>query len=303
MDKKKKVRLIQILLSLCFGLTAGSVFLPFISMKLGVLGLAKTFTMSGVDFYKTTGNISELLDYVGRYVNELSRNGYFLGICVLFAAVVIVAVFMAVILQILQPPKVFMFSMAGAVLDLLLAGTIGILLYRVVYRLQKELNDFVEIQIQMLPGFWLMLLFPAVIIAVSGFFIYKSLQLTGGKPIGKEPEPDRNRAPAANPKNQGTIIGISGEYSGASITISDGDIILMGRDALKCNLVLSNESVSEVHCGVTFHLKEQCYEIENISKRGIFIKSESGLKALDTKMLPFGTIFAVGSQADVFRLE
>ncbi len=108
---------------------------------------------------------------------------------------------------------------------------------------------------------------------------------------------------AASGNKQGTLIGLSGEYKNAAIPLRSGEVIVIGRDASQCNLILQNPNVSRVHCYVQYNGLKEEYIIKDVSKYGV--RDEMGHpieRNVEVHMRP-GRRFTIGNGDDTFTLE
>lgn len=107
-------------------------------------------------------------------------------------------------------------------------------------------------------------------------------------------------------KNEGiSIVGMSGMYAGQSIPIGANDEMIIGRDNMLCNLIVDQnaEKVSRKHCGVTFDTGRNVYIVTDYSTNGTFVDGGNRLVANSPTTLQRGTIIALGSRENRFRLN
>ena len=98
------------------------------------------------------------------------------------------------------------------------------------------------------------------------------------------------------------IVGIRGEYAGQELTISQGEEIIMGRDAQRANLVFSSEKISKIHCKIRFDMKENCYYVTDYSKNGVTVDGGRHLENGKTERLVRGSRIMLGD-SEVFQLR
>lgn len=65
------------------------------------------------------------------------------------------------------------------------------------------------------------------------------------------------------------ILGTEGTFKGASLQLSPGESIVVGRDPGQCNLVLSSPKVSRKHCTIFMDVSGTFISIICYSKNGI----------------------------------
>lgn len=103
---------------------------------------------------------------------------------------------------------------------------------------------------------------------------------------------------------RGAMVGLSGLYVGAEITIADGETIRLGRSNNN-DLVFENQpKVSRNHCQIHWDAGRKKYSFRDFSSNGSFANgSEKCLpQNIDISLEP-GTIIAIGDHSNQFRLE
>ncbi|MDO4285605.1 MAG: FHA domain-containing protein [Eubacteriales bacterium] len=98
------------------------------------------------------------------------------------------------------------------------------------------------------------------------------------------------------------IVCIKGEYAGQELTVSQGQEIVMGRDAQKANLIFSSEKISKIHCRITFNARENCYYVTDYSRNGVTVSGGKRLEAGHPERLNRGTQITLG-ESEVFQLR
>lgn len=98
------------------------------------------------------------------------------------------------------------------------------------------------------------------------------------------------------------IVGIRGEYAGQELTVSQGEEIVMGRDAQIANLVFSSEKISKIHCRIRFDMKENCYYVTDYSKNGVTVDGGRHLENGKAERLARGSRIMLGD-SEVFQLR
>lgn len=100
----------------------------------------------------------------------------------------------------------------------------------------------------------------------------------------------------------GQIVGISGDYQGMTINLSNGDKILFGREG-SCNVVIQDTEVSRKHCMVRYSELERAYFVTDYSTNGVFMENGQRItKMTETKVAPGGRI-RLGQSQQVFLLK
>jgi hypothetical protein len=129
-----------------------------------------------------------------------------------------------------------------------------------------------------------------------------------------QPSGDRARAVAGIPINQmrndivggaarGSITGLTGMYKGASIDVAVGDELIIGRDPVLSNLIISEnaDKISRKHCGIVFDGAK--YSVMDYSSNGTFKADGTRLMANIPTTMPRGTEIILGSKQLSFRLD
>ncbi|MCI8508030.1 MAG: FHA domain-containing protein [Lachnospiraceae bacterium] len=76
---------------------------------------------------------------------------------------------------------------------------------------------------------------------------------------------------ALNYEQNGVIIFISGKLAGTIVRLNDGEKVTLGRDIGRAQIVIASDTVSRVHCTITYYKDENVYVIFDISKNGVFM--------------------------------
>ena len=74
-------------------------------------------------------------------------------------------------------------------------------------------------------------------------------------------------------EDNGAIIGTKGDLLGTIYRIKNGEGIRLGRDDSTCQIVIKEPNVSREHC-IIRRLENNCYEIEDCSKNGVYIEGK-----------------------------
>jgi len=97
------------------------------------------------------------------------------------------------------------------------------------------------------------------------------------------------------------LVGIQGEYAGASIPLEPGQKLVVGRDSSKCNVVLSSLQVSRLHMTVEFVNGK--FIVVDYSSYGTFDLEQGRLPKEKSVNVAPGTSLRLGNGDDVFKLE
>lgn len=103
---------------------------------------------------------------------------------------------------------------------------------------------------------------------------------------------------------KGTISGIRGKYLGSSFEIRDGEVISMGRDAQKCNIVFEEKyhSISGFHCTIRYAAAENAFYVTDTSTNGTFTGDGMKIGKNATRRVEAGSIINLADESNSFRL-
>lgn len=116
---------------------------------------------------------------------------------------------------------------------------------------------------------------------------------------GEEPEQEAQKAPA-----HGVLVGLTGIYAGAEISIADGKEILLGRSPRNHLVFEGQEDISREHCKIRWDATRQEYVINDYSANGSFIKGKEDClpQNLDILLAP-GTTIMLADEKNTFYLK
>ena len=102
-----------------------------------------------------------------------------------------------------------------------------------------------------------------------------------------------------------SITGMTGMYSGQNIPLAPNDEMIIGRDNVLCNLIVDQnaDKVSRKHCGIIYDAIRNSYTVTDYSTNGTFVDGGSRLVANMPTTLQKGSIIALGSRENRFRLN
>ena len=101
----------------------------------------------------------------------------------------------------------------------------------------------------------------------------------------------------------GALVGVKGEYSGATIEIPEGTRIAIGRNSDICNLVLQERTVSRIHCYVSYFADRNAYCVMDVSKFGVYDSRNNPIdKNVEVYMGP-GDRIRIGQSDNEFALR
>ena len=99
----------------------------------------------------------------------------------------------------------------------------------------------------------------------------------------------------------GEITCLSGEYEGGKFYISDK--LIIGHDASKCNIVLSDKTVSHVHCVISYISETDTYTVKDVSRNGTFFSDGKRLTKNFDMQVPRRTEIYMGENKERFILD
>lgn len=104
-------------------------------------------------------------------------------------------------------------------------------------------------------------------------------------------------------RTEGVIVGIAGEYKGATLSAADGVRITIGRSTKECNLVLGNPTVSRTHCYITYDAEKDVYKVMDVSKFGVYDAYGKPIEKNTNVYMGTGDEIHIGKSGNAFRLE
>ncbi|MDE6760068.1 MAG: LytTR family transcriptional regulator DNA-binding domain-containing protein [Lachnospiraceae bacterium] len=107
---------------------------------------------------------------------------------------------------------------------------------------------------------------------------------------------------ALNQKRAGAIVFIKGKLLGAIIRIQSDKEIMVGRDAAKADIVISNPVISRVHCTITYHSETGGYMVCDYSRNGIYRENGQQLPKNKSVWIQTGDILCLGNEENVVQL-
>ncbi len=127
-----------------------------------------------------------------------------------------------------------------------------------------------------------------------------------------EEEPKQGAAAASLPQApteqaapaHGALVGLTGIYAGAEISIADGQEILLGRSPHNHLVFEGQEEISRDHCKIRWDEGRQKYIINDYSANGSFIKGKESClpQNLDILLAP-GTTIMLADENNTFYLK
>ena len=143
-------------------------------------------------------------------------------------------------------------------------------------------------------------------IIVSGISVPMSRRYYEAMSQTKEMNTDNmmiTKSLAMNSEKTGAIIFISGKLVGTIVHLNDGEKIILGRDAGKAQVVIASDTVSRVHCTITYYKEKKLYVVFDMSKNGVFVKRGQKIAHETEVSLNPGTELWIGDEVNRIRLE
>ncbi|MCI8742937.1 MAG: DUF975 family protein [Lachnospiraceae bacterium] len=97
------------------------------------------------------------------------------------------------------------------------------------------------------------------------------------------------------------LVGIQGEYAGATIPIEPGQKLIVGRDSSRCNVILASPQVSRLHMTVEYAGNK--FIVVDYSSYGTFDVERGQLPKETSVTVAPGTTLRLGNGNDTFRLD
>lgn len=99
----------------------------------------------------------------------------------------------------------------------------------------------------------------------------------------------------------GEVKCVAGEFAGG--VFAADNVLVVGKDADQCNLILSNKTVSRIHCIITYVSATDTYTVKDVSKNGTFFSDGKRLVKEFEMQVPRGTEIYLGEPKERFILN
>ena len=185
---------------------------------------------------------------------------------------------------------------------------LGMIAYNLYYRnkyykafgLRKELALII---ITPPIGFFVMTWIIDCFIAFTDLINYGEAQASKGLGEILHQQPRSNIQSASS--GSCSISGLSGMYAGQDIPMAPNDDLVIGRDASFSNIIIDQnaDKVSRKHCIVRYDSGRNTYIVTDHSTNGTFIDGGNRLLANMPTPLTRGTVIALGSRENRFKLN
>lgn len=99
------------------------------------------------------------------------------------------------------------------------------------------------------------------------------------------------------------LLGITGDYAGQSIPLDEKGLTI-GRDPVSCNIIISSDSISRMHCIIKFDGIQNSFTLtDTFSSNGTFLESGDPLGKGQAVMLKNGERFFLAGKENMFEVR
>ena len=99
----------------------------------------------------------------------------------------------------------------------------------------------------------------------------------------------------------GEVTCLTGEFEGGTFEVEDS--LVIGKDARQCNVVLSNKTVSRVHCIIRYIPATDTYTVKDVSRNGTYFNNGQRLTKDYEMQVPRNTVIYIGKPQETFVLD
>lgn len=99
----------------------------------------------------------------------------------------------------------------------------------------------------------------------------------------------------------GEVTCLTGEFEGGTFEVEDS--LVIGKDARQCNVVLSNKTVSRVHCIIRYIPATDTYTVKDVSRNGTYFNNGQRLTKDYEMQVPRNTVIYLGKPQETFVLD
>lgn len=114
---------------------------------------------------------------------------------------------------------------------------------------------------------------------------------------------DSEATPVHSNPGKGGLLCLTGEYPGVSLPLDGKNVVVIGRDASCCNLVVKGGKISRKHCEISYDAQRALYRVVDYSTNGTYVKGGSRLQKERPTELVAGTVLLLGNEENSFRLQ
>lgn len=101
---------------------------------------------------------------------------------------------------------------------------------------------------------------------------------------------------------KGSIICVKGEYIGKVVRLVPEKTVIVGRSGETADVIVNLPQVSRKHCMITYHEKEDYYEVQDCSTNGTFVDGGEPLRRGDIYAVKPGTDIVFGDDRYRYKL-
>lgn len=106
-----------------------------------------------------------------------------------------------------------------------------------------------------------------------------------------------------NRQEDAAIIGVKGYLLGKIYHLKSNQIIILGRDTAQCQIVIRGESVSRVHCNITYNSQTDDYTVRDTSLNGVVVDYKYRLKKNTDVRVRRGSSLCIGNDENEIILS
>ncbi|MCI5884255.1 MAG: FHA domain-containing protein [Clostridiales bacterium] len=111
------------------------------------------------------------------------------------------------------------------------------------------------------------------------------------------------RSLAMSAASEGALICIRGDNIGTMVTLPSDKDIYVGRDATRCQYILTNSKISRIHCCFTYVGTINQYRVIDQSTNGTFLENgERLISGREYYLLPSTKLY-IGNENNLFQLR
>lgn len=99
----------------------------------------------------------------------------------------------------------------------------------------------------------------------------------------------------------GEVTCLTGEFEGGIFEVEDS--LVIGKDVRQCNVVLSNKTVSRVHCIIRYIPATDTYTVKDVSRNGTYFNNGQRLTKDYEMQVPRNTVIYLGKPQETFVLD
>lgn len=102
---------------------------------------------------------------------------------------------------------------------------------------------------------------------------------------------------------KGKIAGLTGMYAGTNIPMVHNDLIKIGKDPSRANIVIEGSHISGLHCSIKYDAINNCYVVTDCSTNGTYLQDGRRLNKNTPTNLPLGSVIYITNRDNSFSLN